>query len=141
MLSDVRDALRQLRKSPVFTLTTALILTLGIGINTAIFSIVHHVLLEPLPFVNPDQLYAVWARSDAQGDARIAASGPDFVDYQEQSKLFSQIAVMLDFTETWTGVIGGYCSTGRLIMHTAPAMQRMIDMTAAKSSRDGLRDV
>ena len=103
ILADIKFALRQLRKSPVFTLTTALILTLGIGINTAIFSIVHHVLLEPLPFPNAGQLYAVWARSDAQGAARIAASGPDFLDYQDQSRLFSQITMSLGFTETWTG--------------------------------------
>ena len=103
ILADIKFAVRQLRKSPVFTLTTALILTLGIGINTAIFSIVHHVLLEPLPFPKASQLYAVWARSDAQGATRIAASGPDFLDYQDQSRSFSQITMSLGFTETWTG--------------------------------------
>ena len=103
ILSDLKFAQRQLRKSPLFTLTTALILTLGISINTAIFSVVHHVLLEPLPFPNSSQLYAVWARSDAQGSNRIAASGPDFLDYHDQSNSFSQIAAALGFTETWTG--------------------------------------
>jgi predicted permease len=102
--ADVTFALRQLRKSPGFTLSATLILTLGIGINTAVFSVVHHILLEPLPFAQPGQLYAVWARPDAQGSTRIAASGPDFLDYQEQSRSFSSIAeVIPHFAETWTG--------------------------------------
>ncbi|HEX5234215.1 MAG TPA: ABC transporter permease [Silvibacterium sp.] len=102
--ADLKFALRQLRKSPAFTLTTALVLTLGIGVNTAIFSIVQHVVLEPLPFPHPDRLQAVWARSSIQRDDRIAASGPDFVDYQDQNRSFSQIAAVLpDFTFTWTG--------------------------------------
>jgi hypothetical protein len=92
LLQDVRYAWRQMRKSPSFTLLTALILTLGIGVNTAIFSLVDHILLEPLPFSQPDHLYSVWAHSDAQGNARIAASGPDFLDYQDQSRSFSLIA-------------------------------------------------
>jgi MacB-like periplasmic core domain len=104
LLQDVRYAWRQMRKSPSFTLLTALILTLGIGVNTAIFSLVDHILLEPLPFSQPDHLYSVWAHSDAQGNARIAASGPDFLDYQDQSRSFSLIAEYLPyFSETWTG--------------------------------------
>jgi predicted permease len=101
---DFGYALRQMRKSPGFAAVTALILTLGIGINTAIFSVVHHILMEPLPFPEPGQLYAIWARSDALGNARIAASGPDFLDYQDQSRSFSRIVEMIpQFTETWTG--------------------------------------
>ncbi len=104
LLQDLRYALRQMSKSPAFTLLTALILTLGIGINTAIFSLVYHILLEPLPFPQAEHLYAVWARSDAQGSTRIAASGPDFLDYQDQSRSFSRIAELIPyFTETWTG--------------------------------------
>lgn len=104
ILADLRFAFRQLRKSPAFTLTTVLILTLGIGINTAIFSVVHHILLEPLPFPHPGELQAVWARSEAQRNPRIAASGPDFVDYQDQNRSFSQIAALIPyFTFTWTG--------------------------------------
>ena len=104
LLQDLRYALRQMRKSPAFTMLTALILTLGIGINTAIFSLVYHILVEPLPFSEPTQLYAMWARSDTQASARIAASGPDFLDYHDQSRSFSQIAVLIPtFTETLTG--------------------------------------
>ncbi|HEX6773262.1 MAG TPA: ABC transporter permease [Acidobacteriaceae bacterium] len=102
--TDLKFAARQLRNSPGFTVSSTLILSLGIGINTAVFSVVHHVLLEPLPLPKPHQLYAVWARSDAQGSAHIANSGPDFLDYQEQSRSFSSIAELIPhFTETWTG--------------------------------------
>jgi hypothetical protein len=86
LLQDLRYALRQMRKSPALTLLTALILTLGFGINTAIFSLVCHVLVDPLPFPQPNQLYAIWARSDAQASARIATSGPDFLDYLEAGR-------------------------------------------------------
>ena len=104
LLQDLRFALRQMRKAPGFTLLTALILTLGIGINTAIFSLVYHVLLEPLPFPQPYQLYAVWARSDVDRNPRIASSGPDFLDYHDQNKSFSNIAVIIPhFSNTWTG--------------------------------------
>lgn len=102
--ADARFAVRQFRKSPGFTITAVFILALGIGVNSAIFSLVHHILLEPLPFPHPERLYAVWASSDAQGDSHIAASGPDFLDYNDQNRSFSHIAEMISsFTFTWTG--------------------------------------
>ena len=102
--ADFRFALRQFRKSPGFTVTAVLILALGIGVNSAIFSLVHRVLLQPLPFPHPERLYAVWARSDAQGNSHIAASGPDFLDYSDQNRAFSHIAEFIpSFTFTWTG--------------------------------------
>jgi putative ABC transport system permease protein len=101
---DLRYAVRMLRKAPGFTLTTVLILALGIGINSAIFSVVYHVLLEPLPFPHSERLYSVWTRSDATGANHVAASGPDFLDYHDQSRSFSFLSMALPgFTFTWTG--------------------------------------
>jgi putative ABC transport system permease protein len=104
LLRDVRYAIRSLMRTPGFAVVAILVITLGIGINTAIFSIVHHILIEPLRFPQPDRLYAVWAWSDALGQARIAASGPDFLDYHDQNSSFSAIAEIIpQFTFTWTG--------------------------------------
>jgi putative ABC transport system permease protein len=103
-MNDIRFAFRQLRKSPGFALIAVLTLALGIGANTAMFSIVHHILIERLPFPNSERLYAVWARSDADNSSHIPASGPDFLDYHEQSRSFARTAEYIPlFTFTWTG--------------------------------------
>ena len=67
---DVRYALRQLWAAPVFALTAIVTLALGIGANTAIFSVVSAVLLRPLPFPDPDRLYAVWSANRTRQHAR-----------------------------------------------------------------------
>jgi putative ABC transport system permease protein len=104
MLTDLKFAVRMLAKSPGFTFVAVLTLALGIGVNTAIFSLVHHILIERLPFPNSERLYLVWAKSDADGSAHIAASGPDFIDYREQNRSFARIAELTpQFTFTWTG--------------------------------------
>jgi hypothetical protein len=102
-LQDVRYALRQLRKSPGFTTVAVLTLTLGIGANTAVFSIVESVLLRPLPFQDSARLFAIWATQKDQRD-KIGASMPEFQDYKDQSHSFEYIANMLSgWTFTWTG--------------------------------------
>jgi predicted permease len=104
LLQDLRFSLRTLAKQPVFTVVAIVTLAIGIGMTTAMLSIVHDVLLRPLPYANSDRLYAVYARSDSAGQTRIAASGPDFLDYLEQNHSFSNIAEYVSrFTFTWTG--------------------------------------
>ncbi|HYL06165.1 MAG TPA: permease prefix domain 1-containing protein, partial [Thermoanaerobaculia bacterium] len=101
--ADLRFGLRQFRKAPGFTATAVLILALGVGVNAGIFSLVHHVLIEPLPYPHPERLYAVWAGSAALGKSMVGASGPDFLDYLEQGRSFSRLAeVIPHFTFTWT---------------------------------------
>ena len=103
-MNDLRFALRQLRKSPGFTLVAVLTLALGIGANTAIFSVVQIVLFRPLPYANSARLYAIWASSESAGQRRIAASGPDYLDYRDHNRSFVHIAEYLPrFTFTWTG--------------------------------------
>ena len=68
MMADLKYALRTLVKTPAFTVITALTLALGIGANSAIFSVVNTVLLRPLPFQNQDQIVNVWTR--ARGEPR-----------------------------------------------------------------------
>jgi putative ABC transport system permease protein len=95
---DVRYGARMLVKSPGFTAIAVLTLALGIGANTAIFSIVNGVLLKPLPYPEPQQLLTVWSRFTGIGlpDDRNAISAPEFRDIQELSHSFSEVAAMTD---------------------------------------------
>jgi putative ABC transport system permease protein len=100
---DLRFSFRTLRKSPGFTLVAVLTLALGIGANTAVFSVVESVLLRPLPFQDSPRLFAIWAMQKGQ-QARIGASMPEFEDYKDQSHSFEYMANMLSgWTITWTG--------------------------------------
>lgn len=90
LIQDMRYALRQLRKSPGFTLVAVLTLALGIGANTAIFSVVEGVLLRPLPYRDSDQLARVWSTSDRS--SRDVSSYPDFKDWADQNHSFQQMA-------------------------------------------------
>jgi predicted permease len=104
LVQDLRYAFRQLRKSPGFATVAILTLALGIGANTAIFSVIQGVLLRPLPFHDPDHLFAVWAESPEDISIKTGASGPDFQDYKEQSHSFENLAEMLPhFTYTLVG--------------------------------------
>jgi len=102
-VQDLRYGARTLRKSPGFTLIAALTLALGIGANTAVFSVVESVLLRPLPFQNSGRLFAIWAVQKDQ-QVKIGASMPEFEDYKNQSHSFEYMANMLSgWTITWTG--------------------------------------
>src|ERR1700674_4379796 len=86
---DVRYGVRVLLKNPGFAAIAILTLALGIGANTALFSVVNGVLLNPLPFPNPDQLYALYFRTAAFGEGSI--SYPNFIDWQKQNHSFSDL--------------------------------------------------
>lgn len=87
---DLRFALRQLWRAPVFTLVAAATLALGIGANGAIFSLVDATLLRPLPFPDPDRLVAVWESSEIDG--REGASPLNVADWNERSRTFERLA-------------------------------------------------
>ena len=90
LLQDLRYAMRMLVKSPGFTAIAVLTLALGIGANTALFSIVNGVLLSPLPYPQPDRLVAVYSRTSDFGESSI--SYPNFLDWQRDNNSFVQIA-------------------------------------------------
>ncbi len=100
MLSDLRYGLRQLTKHPAFTLVAVLTLALGIGANTAIFSVVNAVLLKPLPFPAPEQLIAVGMMNTQQKvqDELGSFSYPDFFDLRGQNHTLASVAVYRDRT-------------------------------------------
>src|SRR4051812_31032370 len=89
----MRFALRQLLKNPGFTAVAVLTLALGIGANTAIFSVVNGVLLKPLPYPKPERLVTLWERSPERGVDQERISGPNFMDWREQSSSFEQMSV------------------------------------------------
>jgi putative ABC transport system permease protein len=88
VLSNLRYALRQLRKSPGFTITAVLTLALGIGANTAIFTVVYATLLAPMPYPKPDQLVMVWSK--IQG-GRNGIAAQDFVDWKNRNTVFQDL--------------------------------------------------
>ncbi len=92
MLTDLKYALRMLFKSPAFTAIAILTLALGIGANSAIFSVVDAVLLHPLPFPKPNQLVAVWSRVAHDKLEKETESVPDYVDLRDQSQTLSALA-------------------------------------------------
>ena len=88
ILQNFRFGLRLLRKSPGFTIVAMVTLALGIGANTAIFSVVYATLLAPMPYPNPDQLVMVWSK--VQGGRNGVAAG-DFLDWKRQSTSFQDL--------------------------------------------------
>jgi len=90
--ADVRYGLRMFRRSPGFTAVAVLTLALGIGANTAIFSVVQGVLFSPLPYDQPDRLVIVWQANAKQ--PHLSISLPDFEDWRRQSTAFQQLAAL-----------------------------------------------
>jgi putative ABC transport system permease protein len=100
---DLRYALRMLRKHPGFTLIAVVTLALGIGANTAIFSVVNAVLLRPLPYDKPEQLVAIGGTDARNPGVKNSSSYPDFFDWRERNRSFEAIAVYHNATFTITG--------------------------------------
>ncbi|HLN99946.1 MAG TPA: ABC transporter permease [Pyrinomonadaceae bacterium] len=94
LLRDIRYGIRSLLKRPGFTVIALIALALGIGANTAIFSLVNAVLVRPLPFAEPDRLVWVWGNI-RNGGNRASVSPLDFVDFRQQVKTFDQFAASL----------------------------------------------
>ena len=92
-MNELRHAFRQLLKNPGFTAVAVLTLALGIGANTAMFSIIHGVLLKPLPYPEPDRVVTLWERSPQRGIEQDRVSGPNYLDWRAQNTVLSDMAV------------------------------------------------
>ena len=103
LLQDIRFGLRMLVKSPSISIVATIALALGIGANTAIFSVVNAVLLRPLPFPNPDSLFAVFETNLERGQLRGSHSYPNFFDLRAQNTVFERISTYRDSNFIMTG--------------------------------------
>src|SRR5881394_1678338 len=100
-MNDLKFAFRQLLKNPGFTAVAVLTLALGIGANTAIFSVINAVLLKPLPYEEPGQLVQVW-EAPSLGKRNWVSPGA-FVDWKEESKAFENLSVLYNADMNLTG--------------------------------------
>jgi putative ABC transport system permease protein len=137
---DLRYAARNLSKSAGFTAVAVLTLAIGIGANTAIFSVVNAVLLKPLPFPEPDRLVRVYESDEAvQG----TASPPNFVDWQRDNSVFESMGAYVGTTVALTGVgeakrVAGSAVTGDFfsVLRTAPLLGRGISPAEATPGQE-----
>ena len=101
---DLRYGVRILVKAPGFTLIAVLVLALGIGANTAIFSVVNGVLLRPLPYAAPDRLAMFWLKGEkAAGGDRVPLSVADLIDWRERNQAFEKVGAFTMERYNYTG--------------------------------------
>jgi putative ABC transport system permease protein len=144
MFHDLRFGLRILLKNPGFAFIAVLTMALGIGANTAIFSVVNAVLLHPLPYPESEQLVRVYGRFLATSQENMRASVLEFADYREQTQSFEEIAAYDDFSANLTPPIGdpervqALLATPELfsLMKVAPQAGRIFLPDEAQDGRD-----
>lgn len=138
LINDLRFSLRILRKSPGFAIVAVLTLALGIGANTAIFSVVYGVLLDPLPYQDPARLILLNETTPRVG--MVSVSDPNFLDWRSQSHTFSQMAAVHEVDFNLSGIsqpesIGGEAVSPNFLslLGVRPFLGRDFDASEEKS--------
>ncbi|MFC1628409.1 ABC transporter permease [Gemmatimonadota bacterium] len=133
LFQDIRFALRTLRKRPDFTAVALITLALGIGANSAIFSVVQTVLLEPLPFEEPDRLVQIWESRLDRGWDRASVAPGNFWDLRDMNRTFEDLGVFSGASMNLTGsefperISAGRVSAGFFsILGVAPVLGRTL---------------
>lgn len=103
LLLDLRYAIRMFVKTPSFSVVAVAALALGIGVNSAIFSVVNTVLLRPLPYKDPERLMMVWEDSSRHGYPRDTPAPANYADWRDQNQTFEGMAAIADVTLNLTG--------------------------------------
>ena len=96
LLKDLRYGVRMLAKKPAFTIVVVAALAIGIGANTAIFSVVNSILLRPLPYHDPDRLVIVWMDNHRLNLDQDIHSYANYTDYRDQNQSFEQLASLME---------------------------------------------
>jgi predicted permease len=128
LIQDVRYALRTLAKTPGFVVVTVSTLALGIGANLAIFALVNSVLLQPLPFSEPERLVRIFDDLNGAGDKDVGMSVPEFEDLRERSGIFEQISAIWPVS---TALSGGERAERIEMLGTSPGYFEMLGAKAA----------
>ena len=136
LLQDLRVALRGLRRTPGFTTTAVLTLALGIGANSALFSVLRSVLLRPLPYPNSSELIQVWSDHRARGRPEPEwLTPPDFTDWRDGNRTFAGMAAYQGWGPDLTGsgepeALGGVSVSGNYfnVLGVAPALGRLLTL-------------
>jgi putative ABC transport system permease protein len=121
VISDCGYGVRQLRKNPGFTIVAVLTLALGIGVTTAIFSVVYGVLLRPLPYPDPNRIMAVFEVTSKGRPSRVA--DPNFDDFRDQSRSFQAIA---KYSDNVASVSGGSQPTRTTVAAVSPDFLKVL---------------
>ena len=105
-LGDLRYAGRMISKKPAFTAVIVITLALGIGANTAVFSVVYSLVLRPLPYPNADRLAVLWETNQEEGQTEGFVSYPNFTDWRDQNRVFEETAALCSRSFTLHGIEG-----------------------------------
>ena len=131
LLKDVKYGWRMLWKSPAFSAVAVILVALGIGANTAVFSVVEAVLLRPLPYDDPDRLAMVWEDASHMGFPQNTPAPANFIDWKKQNRVFTDMAAMAGGTYNLTGEgdpekVDGYAAGWNLfpLLGVKPALGR-----------------
>lgn len=143
LLQDIRYGARMLFKSPGFAAVAILSLTLGIGANTAVFSVVNSVLMKALPYHEPQSIVLVWGEDKAGGTSRGQVSATDVADWRARNHIFEDISTYSDFRPVFAGngeperVPGAQVGDGFFtVMHGQPLLGRVFTAEEQEDGKD-----
>src|SRR2546426_6317268 len=104
MLQDIMHSLRQLRLNPAFFAIAICVIALGIGANTAIFSVIDAVILKPLPYADPERLVMLWETRPDRGVQNNVVSAANYMDWRARNTSFDAMSALLFRTQSLTGI-------------------------------------
>ncbi|MEK6323121.1 MAG: ABC transporter permease [Acidobacteriota bacterium] len=143
LLQDLRYAFRMLRQKPSFTAIVVLALAIGIGANTAIFSVVNAILLRPLLYKNADRISMIWMDNPKLGVSQDWHSYPNYVDYTEQNQVYEDMAAFNDRSFNLTGTgdpvrVAGVWATASLfsVLGVEPALGHTFTLAEEEPGKD-----